>query len=61
MKQPNHPKGPAKADPTKERKLWAANRLAILDSRLGVGVGALRERKRLIAILNPDAKTSDNQ
>lgn len=34
------------------RKVWAKSRLAILDKRLGAGLGAKRERERLTKLLN---------
>lgn len=48
MNKPN--KG---ASPAPDKKQWAAQRLRILDQRLGVGVGAKRERERLNKIINP--------
>lgn len=37
-------------------KRWAAQRLSILDKRLGSGIGASRERMRLIKILGLEPK-----
>ena len=38
------------------RKAWALQRIIILDTRLGNGVGATRERARLNKIRNGGAK-----
>lgn len=45
--------GPAKAPKEDPKVAWAKERIKALDARLGVSVGAKRERERLNSILNP--------